>query len=231
MDLIRLARGQGVDRRARAAAVLSCAMSIEGDKPTGEAAGWKFRGSQTRFENDIFRLREDEVELPGGKKMPYAYLERGEAVVIVPITRSGEMVMVKQYRYAVDAWCLEVPAGGMHDTGDASPEEVAREELREEIGATAEKLTYIDFFFSANATTDEKCHVFLAEGVELTTKPQQEASESIETELVPVTEALEMARTGKMKTGPCALAVLLCEPHLKREYLRAQRTSDALLET
>jgi 8-oxo-dGTP pyrophosphatase MutT (NUDIX family) len=122
-------------------------VSENGDKPNGRGAGWKLLASHTRFENEIFRVREDEVELAGGKKMPYAYIERGDAVVIVPITRAGEMVMVKQYRYPVDEWCLEVPAGGMHDTGDASPEEVARTELREEIGATAEKLTYIDFFF------------------------------------------------------------------------------------
>ncbi|MFL6540551.1 MAG: NUDIX domain-containing protein [Chthoniobacterales bacterium] len=206
-------------------------MSQNGDKPNGRAAGWKLLASNTRFENAIFRLREDEVELKGGKRMPYAYIERGEAVVIVPITREGKMVMLKQYRYAVDEWCLEVPAGGMHDTGDASPEEVARQELSEEIGATAEKITYIDFFFSANATTDEKCHVFLAEGVELAKKPETEASETLETRLVPVAEALEMARRAKMKTAPCALAVLLCEPHLTGKSARAQRTPNELLET
>ncbi|HEY0369105.1 MAG TPA: NUDIX hydrolase [Chthoniobacterales bacterium] len=206
-------------------------MSQNGDKPTGKRAGWKLLGSQTRFENDIFRLREDEVELEGGKRMQYAYLERGEAVVIVPITRDGRMVMLKQYRYAVDEWCLEVPAGGMHDTGEKSPEEVARDELREEIGATAETLTYVDFFFSANATTDEKCHVFLAEGVELSKKPEQEPSETIEMQLVPVAEALEMARSGKMKTGPCALAVLLCEPLLAKHLRGRERTPNEWLET
>jgi hypothetical protein len=83
----------------------------------------------------------------------------------------------------------------------------------------------------ATATTDEKCHVFLAEGVELSEKPEQEASETMETQLVPVAEALEMARRGKMKTGPCALAVLLCEPHLRRSSARAERTPNELLET
>ena len=83
----------------------------------------------------------------------------------------------------------------------------------------------------ANATTDEKCHVFLAEGVELAKKPETEASETLETRLVPVAEALEMARRGKMKTAPCALAVLLCEPHLTGKSARAQRTPNELLET
>lgn len=67
-------------------------MSANGDKPNGAKAGWQRLGSETRFENDVFRLREDEVELEGGKKIEYAYLERDEAVVIVPITTDGEMI-------------------------------------------------------------------------------------------------------------------------------------------
>jgi ADP-ribose pyrophosphatase len=191
-------------------------MGANGDKPKGGRAGWKFLGSKTRFENEIFRLRQDEVELEGGEKMEYAYVERDEAVIVVPITREREVVMLKQYRYAVDEWCLEVPAGGTHDSGDASLEEVARKELREEVGGTVAKLTYVDFFYSANAVTDEKCHVFLAEGVELAKEPKTEASETIEMQLVPVAKAIQLARSGAMKTAPCALAVLLCEPLLRR---------------
>lgn len=203
---------------------------MNSDKPNGARAGWKLLGSATRFENEIFRVRDDEVQLPDGRKMQYAYAERDEAVVVVPVTRAGELVMLKQYRYAVDEWCLEVPAGGMHDTGHASPEEVARKELQEEIGATAGKLTYVDFFFSANAVTNEKCHVFLAEDVEFTTEPKTEASETLEMQLVPIEEALELARSGQMKTAPCALAVLLCEPLLHRRA-RGGRTPNELLET
>ena len=154
-------------------------MTTNAEKPNGRRAGRTLRASQTRFQNEIFRVREDEVALPDGEQIKYAYVERDEAVVIVPVTGDGKIVMLKQYRYAVDEWCVEVPAGGMHDSGDASPEEVARKELREEVGATAEKLTYIDFFFSANAITDEKCHVFLAQGVELSKQPQTEVSETL----------------------------------------------------
>ena len=138
--------------------------------------------------------------------------------------------MVKQYRYAVDEWCLEVPAGGTHDTGDAPLEEVAKKELREEIGATAKSLTYVDFFYSANALSDEKCHVFLAEGVELSKERETEAGETIEVQLVSIAKAIELARTGAMKTGPCALAVLLCESRLA-QLGRHRPTPDQLLET
>ena len=205
-------------------------MKANGGKRTGKQAGWKFLGSEKRFENNILRLREDQVELEGGKKMDYAYLERDEAVIIVPVTTDGQLVLLKQYRYPVDEWCLEVPAGGTHDTADASLEEVARKELREEVGATVKSLTYVDFFYSANAFSDEKCHVFLAEGVELSKEPKTESSESIETQLVAVEKGIELARTGAIKTAPCALAILLCEPRLAQLGERAP-TPDHLLET
>jgi hypothetical protein len=68
--------------------------------------------------------------------------------------------------------------------------------------------------------TDEKCHVFLAEGIQITDAPDTEESESIERRLVTATEAVEMARSGKMKTAPCALGLLMCEPLLReRGYL------------
>jgi len=62
-------------------------MAIKEGKPNGADAGWNLRESATRFENEIFRLREDEVELEGGKKIKYAYVERDEAVILV----SGRM--------------------------------------------------------------------------------------------------------------------------------------------
>lgn len=201
------------------------------DKPTGAKASWQLRGSETRFENEICRLREDEVELDGGKTIKYAYIERDEAVIVVPVTTHGEIVLLKQYRYPVDEWCLEVPAGGTHDSCDAALEEVVTKELREEIGATARSLKYVTFFYSSNAMTNEKCHVFLAEAVELTHSQKTEATESIQIQLEPVDRAVELARSGAMKTAPCALAILLCEPLLAKMTTAHPQTPDALLET
>ncbi len=56
----------------------------------------------------------------------------------------------------------------------------------------------------------------LAEGVELSKEPKADASETLEMQLVPVAEALELAHSGAIKTAPCALAVLLCERLLRK---------------
>lgn len=192
------------------------------NKPNGAKAGWHLIESRRCFENEVCALRNDRVEVKG-EELDYAYLERAEAVIIVPVTSDGKIVVLKQYRYPVDEWCLEVPAGGTHDTGHAALEKVARKELHEEIGATAEKLTYVTFFYTANAFSNEKCHVFLAEGVKLSKEPDREETESIKMQLLPAAEAIELARRGEMKTGPCALAVLLCEPLVHKRRFIARR--------
>ena len=193
---------------------------MENDKPNASALRWDVRDSDVPYKNRTLSLRVDSIDLPDGKETQYAYLERAEAVVIVPVTHDGQIVTVHQYRYPIDEWCIEVPAGGTHDTGEMSLEDVARKELREEIGATCGGLTAVGYFYTGPSLTNEKCHVFLAENVEVTRMPDEESTEEIKVRLAPADEVLEMARTGKMKNSPCTLAVLLCERLLReRGYI------------
>jgi ADP-ribose pyrophosphatase len=187
-------------------------------KPIGARIGWRRRETEIVLRNPVFALRKDEIELPNGREMEFAYLERTDAVIVVPVTPEGQMVLINQYRYSVDQWCLEVPAGGTHDKPNESLEEVARAELREEVGGTSEGLSYIGWFFSASSLTNEKCHVFLAKDVTLS-ETEREADESIEVKLVPIAEAISLARRGEMRDGQCALAILLCEPVLREPEL------------
>jgi hypothetical protein len=73
----------------------------------------------------------------------------------------------------------------------------------------------VGWFWATASLTDETCHVFLAEGVERTAAPDREPTEkTMEVRAVPAAEALRLARTGGIRNGACALALLLCEPHL-----------------
>ena len=185
------------------------------DKPEGAKVGWRLLETSYPYEGKTCRLRRDQLELPKKKDLVYEYLERAEAVIVVPVTSAGEIVLIRQYRYPVDAWCVETPAGGCHDTGDASLDEVVRKELDEEIGASVEAVEEVGSFYSSPAYADERCHVFIAWGVQLTKKPERESTEKIETELVPAREAIRRARSGEIATAPCALALWWCEERLK----------------
>lgn len=186
------------------------------DKPTGADAGWRLRQTRRRVETAILKWRDDDVTVRGQGDMVYSYIEKAPGVLIVPITREGQMVLIRQYRYPVDQWCLEIPAGGTHDTGDAPLEEVALKELSEELGATCATLEPVATFYAEPSMTDEKCHVYLAHGVELRHEAHPEGSERIEKVVVPIEEALRLAQEGEMKSGPCTLAVLLCRKALVR---------------
>ncbi|MEO5953816.1 MAG: NUDIX hydrolase, partial [Chloroflexia bacterium] len=182
------------------------------DKPVGESAGWHRVETTHPFVTPWLVLRQDRVQIENGPEIEYVYRVSKGAVLIVPVTHDGNMVLIKQYRYAVDTWCLEVPAGGMHDREGAPPETVALEELHEEAGATCENLILISSTYSNNSTTDELMHTYLATGVELHGYVQHEATEQIEVVTLPIAQAIQMARTGEMKDALSALAILQCEP-------------------
>jgi ADP-ribose pyrophosphatase len=185
-------------------------------KPEGARLGWNLLETSYPYADKITRLRSDRIQISDGNELTYTYDERPRAVIIVPVTAQGEIVLIRQYRYPVDDWCLEVPAGGTHDTGNMPLEEVVRKELKEEIGGVYQRLEHVSCFYTSTSLSDEECNVYLALDVELSDKPDTEQTEQIEIQTVPAQEAVEMARSGSMKTGPCALAVLLCEPLLRR---------------
>ena len=190
------------------------------DKPNAASLRWEIRDSDCRFSDETLSLRADTITVRDGTERNYAFLERAPAVVIVPVTGDGQIITLKQYRYPVDDWCIEVPAGDHRDTDDESLTDTARKALSEKIGATCGAITKIGFFYSAPSLTDEKCHVFLAENVDGTRTPDIESTEENRIRLVPADEVVEMARAGKMKSGPCTLAVLWCEPLLReRGYI------------
>lgn len=183
------------------------------EKPNGIALGWKRLDTCYPFYTPMFRVRKDVVRWPDGHVAPYAYVEAVGAVWVVPVTADGDVVLIRQFRYTMDAWCWEVPAGGFHDF-DGNPIDLARQELLEEIGGTSDDWHNIGSFRPGNSIIDEVCHIVLARGVCLDREPHREAGELIEIHQVPAERALDMARSGDIEDGHSALALLRCEPHL-----------------
>lgn len=185
-------------------------MSQITDKPEAGKLGWTPGETNRLYEGKTFVLRSDKVQV-GDKELNYEYEERSAAVIIVPVTPAGEIVLIRQYRYPVDEWCMEIPAGGCHDTGDLPLDEVVRRELREEIGAEVGAVEQIGWFYSAPSFANEKAWIFIAWDTALAAPPKAEQTEEIRTRVLPAAEAFACARSGEMVTAPCALALLRCE--------------------
>ena len=92
--------------------------------------------SEEIFNGKVIRVCVDKIELPDGKEGIRELVHHRGAVCVVPITDEGEVICVRQYRYAIGQVTLEIPAGKL-DSPDEDPRAAALRELREETGIVA----------------------------------------------------------------------------------------------
>lgn len=146
------------------------------------------------LEGAIFDVVAARVTLPSGIEQELLVVEHPGAVAIAPVTDTGELVLVRQYRHAAREVRLEVPAGRLQP-GEA-PLAAARRELAEETGRSAGRWRELATFLPAPGFCSERIHLF--EARELTTVPQcLDADEELEVVLLPPERVLALARDAK----------------------------------
>lgn len=118
--------------------------------------------SRRAFDGKLLHVRVDDVRLPSGRESVREIVEHPGSVVIVPLTPGGDVLMVRQYRYAVGRRLLELPAG-LIDPGEA-PEAAARRELIEETGHQAAAMTRLTTVYVSPGYSEERSTFYLAEG-------------------------------------------------------------------
>ena len=123
---------------------------------------WINLDSETLGDYSVFRLRRDRNRSADGSKTSHFYvLEAPAWINVVPVTRDGQVVMIRQYRHGTREITLEIP-GGMTDPGDTSPAAAARRELREETGYDCEELVELGALAPNPAIQDNRIYTFLA---------------------------------------------------------------------
>jgi ADP-ribose pyrophosphatase len=123
--------------------------------------------SREVYRNRWTRVREDVIERTNGQRGIYGVVDKDPAAIIIPleVTAEGEFVyLIEQFRYTVGARHLEFPQGGW-EIAEVDAEELARGELREETGLTAERMTHLSTLQIAYGVMNQQQHVFLAEGL------------------------------------------------------------------
>ena len=149
-------------------------------------------GSRTRWASARFRLADETFATPDGA-VTRPVIHHPGAVAILAQPDPGSLVLVRQYRYPVRRWTVEIPAG-TRVPGEVAIATAARE-LREEVGYTARRLSELGRFFPALGVSDEEMILYRAEGLE-DVPAAPEHGELARRQVVQITDLPDLARQG-----------------------------------
>jgi ADP-ribose pyrophosphatase len=159
--------------------------------------------SREVYRNRWMRLREDEILRSNGKPGIYGVVEKDDAAIIIPID-SGNIWLVEQFRYTIQERALELPQGGWEMEID-NPEELARGELKEELGLHAESMTYLGWNWIAYGFCRQKHHVFLATDLTPTEKDPDDEEHDLIVRSMPIFEFEQRILDGTIRDN-CTMA-------------------------
>jgi len=153
--------------------------------------------SERIFDGKVFDVERDRVRMPDGREVTVDVVRHPRSVVLLPIPEPRKIVLVRQYRYVVNRWLWELPAGSV-DEGE-TPEEAARRECHEEIGQIPETIVRLASWLPTPGFCDEEMLFFRLSSLSTPaeTAPPDE-DEDIEVGTFAFAEAREMIRRGEI---------------------------------
>jgi ADP-ribose pyrophosphatase len=161
-----------------------------------------------KFDFEVNRLR-----LPNKAEGDWECIRHPGGALAVPVTPEGKLVLVRQYRFAIQGRILEFPAGTVEPSED--PLETVKREIQEETGYSAQKWEKLGEFFLAPGYSDEIIYAFLARDLEkLENPPEKEADEDIETVLLTPDELEKAILQGELVDAKTISSFLLARPLL-----------------
>lgn len=172
----------------------------------------KLEQRRTIYQGRIFTVEVDRVHLPSGHTTDMDIIRHPGSVVLLPMPSAHEIVLIRQYRYSIDQWIWELPAGTLKPGEE--PTEAATRECEEEIGRVPQRVARLRSFFPTPGFCDEQMHFFVCDEL---TDPQPDSivrkddDEDLEARVFRLEEAWEMLDAGEivdLKTA-VGLALLL----------------------
>lgn len=147
----------------------------------------------------IFDLEIDVVKLPTGHTVDMEIVRHPGSVVLLPIPEPGKIILIRQYRYTIDQWIWELPAGSLKPKED--PDQAAARECEEEIGLAPGKLTRLRGYYPTPGFCDEvmiyyRCEDLRAPAADSTAKKDDD--EEIEPRTFTLDEARALVQSGEI---------------------------------
>ena len=157
------------------------------------------------YHGKIVSLHVDTIRQHSGRKTIREVVHHPGGVTALPLLDDGRILLIRQFRYPIGKFILELPAGKL-DSGQPPKETVARE-LEEEIGYRAGILEYETTFYTTPGISDEAIHFFTASSLTPCTQRLEEG-EHITVEAHTLEECLQKIRQGEINDGKTILGIL-----------------------
>lgn len=169
--------------------------------------------SERVFSGRLVKVDRVDVSLPDGRKASREVIRHPGATAIIALDGQGRMLLVHQYRTALERVTREIPAGKL-DLGE-DPEACARRELSEETGYTAGTMRYLIPISSAVGYSDEIVHLFMATDL-VPGAAHPDETEFIDAEWVEVGDFIDEVLDGKIEDSKTIIAALVCDVIARR---------------
>ena len=158
------------------------------------------------YKGAIIDFCKDTIITPKNHTVKWDLIKHKGAAAIIPVTNDGRIIMVRQWRNAVDKFSLEIPAGGLHGANEPTKVCAARE-LEEETGYTSEKIEFLQTLIPAIAYSQEKIDVYVAFNLKESQQNFDE-DEDITLEIYSVEELLEKIMKNEINDAKTVSAIL-----------------------
>lgn len=158
------------------------------------------------YKGAIIDYYQDTVKIPNGNIAKWDYIKHKGAAAVVAVKDDGRLLMVRQYRNALDRETLEIPAGGLNGVDEPTDIAAARE-LEEEAGYTAGKLELLISIRTTVAFCDEKIDIYVATDLKRSQQHLDE-DEFLDVETYTIEELVQMVYDCKIQDGKTVAALL-----------------------
>jgi 8-oxo-dGTP pyrophosphatase MutT (NUDIX family) len=155
--------------------------------------------SRIRFEGRVFSVHTDRVRLPNGHESDVDIVRHPGSVVLVAIDDRGQVILIRQYRYSIDRWVWELPAGRI-EPGESVDAAVGRE-CEEEIGLVPGRLEAVGAFYPSPGFCDEIMRFYRVSDLRrppADSTVQRDADEDLTVRTFAIDEARRMVRDGEI---------------------------------